>query len=116
LLTGKFNQDNKPGEGDNRSGNVLFEGEHYDRALAAVDQLKPIAEKYSVTLGQLAIQWVLAQPGITSAIVGARNEEQVSQNAQGANFQISSEDLAEIDRIGRTVTDQLPEQKTNLWA
>jgi aryl-alcohol dehydrogenase-like predicted oxidoreductase len=116
LLTGKFNQNNKPGEGDNRSGNVLFEGEHYERALAAVEDLKPVAEKYGVTLGQLAIRWVLAQPGITSAIVGARNGEQVNQNAQAANFEISPEDLAEIDHIGRTVTDRLPEQKTNLWA
>jgi aryl-alcohol dehydrogenase-like predicted oxidoreductase len=116
LLTGKFNKDNKPGEGDNRTGNALFQGEHYDRALQAVDQLKPIAEKYNATTGQLAIAWVLAQPGITSAIVGARNAEQVLGNVPASDLQISAEDLAEIERIGRTVTDHLPEDKNNMWA
>jgi aryl-alcohol dehydrogenase-like predicted oxidoreductase len=115
LLTGKFNQDNRPGEGDNRAGNVLFQGEHYERALQAVEQLKSIAEKYGATTGQLSIAWVLAQPGITSAIVGARNAEQVQDNAKAAELQISPDDLAEIERIGRTVTDELPEHKTNMW-
>ena len=116
LLTGKFNQDNKPGQGDNRAGDILFQEGHYERALAAVEQLKPIAEKYGATTGQLAIAWVLAQPGLTSAIVGARTPEQVRDNAKAAALQISAEDVAEIDRIGRTVTDNLPEHKTNLWA
>lgn len=115
LLTGKFNKDNRPGEGDNRAGNVLFQGEHYERALAAVDALKPIAEKYGATTGQLAIAWVLAQPGLASAIVGARNAEQVQDNAKAAELQIAPEDLAEIDRIGRTVTDSLPDEKNNMW-
>jgi myo-inositol catabolism protein IolS len=115
LLTGKFNHENKPGEGDNRAGNVLFQGEHYERALNAVEQLKPIAEKHGATTGQLAIAWVLAQPGITSAIVGARTPEQVEDNAKAANIQLSPEDLADIERIGRGVTNYLPDQKTNMW-
>jgi aryl-alcohol dehydrogenase-like predicted oxidoreductase len=116
LLTGKFNEQNRPGEGDNRAGNVLFQGEHYQRALRAVDDLKTIAQKYDATTGQLAIAWVLAQPGLTSAIVGTRNANQVHDNAKAAELQISPDDLAEIERIGLTVTDHLPEHKTNMWA
>ncbi|MBV9867201.1 MAG: aldo/keto reductase [Abitibacteriaceae bacterium] len=115
LLTGKFNKDNRPGENDNRSGNALFKGETYDKALAAVDALKPIAKKYGKSTGQLSLQWLLAQPGVTSVIVGARTAEQVKDNISAADFQISPEDLQEIDRIGRTVTDTLPEDKTNMW-
>jgi aryl-alcohol dehydrogenase-like predicted oxidoreductase len=49
-------------------------------------------------------------------IVGARNAEQVSDNVKAAGFQISEEDRAEIDRIGRTVTDTLGEDQTNMWS
>jgi len=113
LLTGKFNKDNRPD--DNRSGNVLFQGEVYDKALAAVDQLRAIASKYGKTTGQLSLQWLLSQPGVTSVIVGARTAEQVQDNVESAGFQISPEDIQEIDRIGRTVSDSLPEDKTNMW-
>ncbi len=114
LLTGKFNRDNRP-QGDNREGNALFKGETYDKAVDAVEQFKSIAEKYGVSTGNLSLQWLLGQPGVTSVIVGARNAEQASDNAKAAGFQISDEDRAAIDRIGRTVTDTLPENPTNMW-
>ena len=115
LLTGKFSKDNRPGENDNRSGNALFQGEVFDKAVAAVDELKAIAAKYGKTTGQLSLQWLLSQPGMTSVIVGARTAEQVQGNIAAAGFAISTEDLQEIDRIGRTVTDSLPQDKTNMW-
>jgi aryl-alcohol dehydrogenase-like predicted oxidoreductase len=116
LLTGKFNKDNKPGEGDNRAGNALFKGETYDKSLAAVDQLRPIADKYGKTTGELALAWLLAQPGMTSVIVGARNADQVKGNTGAAGFEIEAADVEEINRIGRTVTDSLGDDKTNMWA
>jgi len=115
LLTGKFNKDNRPGESDNRSGNALFQGETFEKAIEAVEQLKPYAEKYGTTTGDLALQWLLSQEGVTSVIVGARTPEQVQQNVKAADFRISAEDLHTIDSIGRTVTDRLPEDKTNMW-
>jgi aryl-alcohol dehydrogenase-like predicted oxidoreductase len=116
LLTGKFNQDNRPGEGDNRAGNVLFKDPAYGQAIAAVDQLRPIADKYGKTTGQLALQWLLSRPGVASVIVGARNAEQVQGNLDAATFVIDEADLQEIDRIGRTVTDNLEDDQTNMWA
>jgi aryl-alcohol dehydrogenase-like predicted oxidoreductase len=115
LLTGKFNQDNRPGEGDNRSGNALFKDPIYGKALAAVEQLRLIADKYGKTTGQLALQWLLSQTGVTSVIVGARNAEQVQGNVGAADFTIDEADLQEIDRIGRTVTDELKLDQTNMW-
>lgn len=115
LLTGKFHRANRPGQGDNRSHSVLFKNKTYERALEAVEALKPIAEKYGRSTGQLAIQWVLSQPGVTSAIVGARNTDQVRDNARAADFKISPEDLAAIDKIGQRVIDTIPEDKTNMW-
>jgi aryl-alcohol dehydrogenase-like predicted oxidoreductase len=115
LLTGKFNGNNRPGEKDNRSHNILFKSPHYEQALAAVEKLKPIAEKHNATLAQLATAWVLAQPGTTSAIVGAHKPEQIRDIAGAAKLQLSEEELQQMERIGREVTNQLPASATNMW-
>ena len=113
LLTGKFKRGHKFEEGDNRSGNRLFQGENYERALAALDRLRPLADKYGVTLGQLALAWLIAQPQ-TSAIVGARNAAQAQENAGAGDVDIDEEDLETIDEIGRAVTDRL-DNNPNMW-
>lgn len=116
LLTGKFTEENRPGEGDNRAGNALFKGETYENALAAVEQLKPMAQHYDVSTGELALAWLLAQPGVTSVITGARNAKQVQGNIGAASLQLAAEDVARIDAIGRTVTDAMDANQTNMWA
>jgi myo-inositol catabolism protein IolS len=108
LLTGKFAPDHQFEEGDIRAKNKLFQGAHYQRAQAALAQLRPIAERYDCTLAQLSLAWLIAQPQ-TSAIVGARNAEQAMQNAQATDVSLTPDDLKEIDAIGRTVTDHLDE-------
>jgi myo-inositol catabolism protein IolS len=106
LLTGKFGPEHQFDPADNRAKNQLFQGETYRRAQQALAQLRPLAEYHQTTLGNLALAWLLAQPQ-AHAIVGARNAEQAIQNAKAADILLSSEELAEIDRIGRTVTDHL---------
>lgn len=104
LLTGKFERGHQFDPADNRAKNKLFKGESYDRAQQALDKLRPIAERHHTTLGNLALSWLIAQPQ-ANAIVGARNTEQAVQNAKAAEVELSPADLAEIDAIGRTVTD-----------
>ena len=106
LLTGKFKRGHTFEEGDNRGANKLFQGETFERAQNALDKLRPLADKYGVTVGQLSLAWLIAQP-LTSAIVGARNAEQATQNAVGGDIEIDDDDLETIDEIGRTVTDRL---------
>ncbi len=106
LLTGKFGPDHQFEEGDIRRKNKLFKGEVYQRAQAALDELRPIADRYGCSLAQLAIAWLIRQPQ-TSAIVGARNAEQAVQNAQAAEVSLSDEDVSAIDRIGQQVTGLL---------
>ena len=106
LLTGKFGSEHQFAEGDHRAKNKLFQGENYQRAQRALEQLRPIAESYNCTLAQLALAWLIAQPR-TNAIAGARNAEQASDNAKAASVNLSPETLQEIDRIGRQVTDRL---------
>jgi myo-inositol catabolism protein IolS len=113
LLTGRFGPDHQFEEGDIRAKNKLFKGKHRQRAQAALDQLRPIADAYHCTLAQLALAWLIRQP-MTSAIVGARNPEQAIQNAKAAEVNLSDEDIAHIDQIGRTVTDHLDDNPV-MW-
>lgn len=69
LLTGKFGPGHQFEPGDNRAKNKLFQGENYQRAQAALDKLRPIAAGHGITLAQLALAWLIAQPQ-TCAIAG----------------------------------------------
>jgi aryl-alcohol dehydrogenase-like predicted oxidoreductase len=113
LLTGKFGPNHQFEQGDHRAKNKLFQGENYDRALQALEQLRPIAERKECTLAQLALAWLIAQPN-TCAIAGARNAQQVLGNAQATAVNLSDAELAEIDQIGGSVTDYLDENPV-LW-
>jgi myo-inositol catabolism protein IolS len=106
LLTGKFEPGHKFEPQDNRFKNKLFQGETYDRAQQALHKLRPIADRYQTSLGNLALAWLVAQPQ-TQAIVGVRNAQQAVENAEAATIALSPDDLAQIDAIGRMVTDRL---------
>jgi len=113
LLTGKFGPNHQFEEGDHRSKNKLFQGTNYQRALKAIEQLRPLANKKGCTLAQLSLAWLIAQPN-THAIVGARNAQQALANAKAVDVSLSQEELTEIDKIGRGVTDYLDENPV-LW-
>lgn len=106
LLTGKFGPGQRFDPADNRAKNKLFQGDTYDRAQQALEKLRPIADRHNTTLGNLALAWLIAQPQ-TQAITGVRHAEQARENAQAATIQLSEAELAEIDAIGRAVTDPL---------
>jgi myo-inositol catabolism protein IolS len=106
LLTGKFGPNHQFAEGDHRAKNKLFQGENYQRAQKALQQLRPIAERHQCSLAQLSLAWLIAQPQ-TNAIAGARNAEQALANAKAAEIELSESELHEIDQIGRQVSDYL---------
>ncbi len=113
LLTGKFDANHKFAAEDNRAKNKLFQGENYQRAQAALEKLRPIADRHQTTLASLALAWLIAQPQ-TNAIVGARDSQQAVANAEAANVNLSAEELQEIDAIGRSVTDHLDDNPV-IW-
>ncbi|MGL4881483.1 MAG: aldo/keto reductase, partial [Waterburya sp.] len=79
----------------------------------ALEELKPIAKSHNCTLAQLALAWLIAQPQ-TNAIAGARNAKQAADNAKAAKLKLSVDELQEIDRIGRQVTDHLDDNPV-MW-
>lgn len=68
-----------------------------DRVLEAVQRLIPVADAAGLTLPQLALAWVLREPNIASAIVGASRPEQVHANASASGIELSDDTLAAID-------------------
>jgi aryl-alcohol dehydrogenase-like predicted oxidoreductase len=114
LLTGKFGPDHEFQKGDVRSKNKLFQSDLYQRAQQALARLRPIAEELNVSLGQLALAWVISHPG-TYAIAGARDKKQAIQNARAAGTPLSPEVSARIDEIGRLVTDYADESPV-MWS
>jgi len=113
LLTGKFGKGHKFSRRDHRAKNRLFGEEHSERVHEALDALRPIADGHGITMGQLALAWVIAQPA-TCAIAGARNAEQAPENAKAGEVRLTAPDLARMDEIGRRVTDPLDRDPV-LW-
>lgn len=113
LLTGKFGPDHRFAKQDHRRRNRLMQPEHFKRVQDVLERLRPLALRHGVSLGQLALAWVCAQPGVC-AIAGARDAAQAKENAEAADISLSPEDLSEMDAIGRTVTDHLDDDPV-LW-
>ena len=70
--------------------------------LALRDGLRPIAQRHGASVSDVAIAWVLAWPGVTAAIVGARRPEQIDGWIGGAVLTLAPEELDEIERLVET--------------
>lgn len=93
LLTGRVTAARSFGEKDGRSRRATFKDANRAQVNAALASVaEPIARRHGATLGQIAIAWTLAQPGVTSAIVGARTPEQARENAAAGDIVITTED------------------------
>jgi aryl-alcohol dehydrogenase-like predicted oxidoreductase len=101
LLTGKFSQERIAGLplDDHRRRHPDFQDPQFAATLELVDQLRPIAERNGKTLAQLAISWVLRRPEVTAAIAGARKPEQIEETAPASDWNLSKEDIDEIEQL-----------------
>jgi len=99
LLTGKIGMDHEFPETDTRRVRPWFEPARRRQVLDALELLKPIAAKFEATLAQLSVAWVCAQPGVTSAIVGARNAEQARSNSAAGHLDLPVETVKRIRDI-----------------
>jgi aryl-alcohol dehydrogenase-like predicted oxidoreductase len=84
---------------DWRSRDPEFREPKLSENLALVERLREVGEEYHRPPGQVAVAWVLRNPAITAAIVGARNAVQVEKNVGAAELQLIDQDVAEIDGI-----------------
>ena len=109
ILTGKFPRKPEFDEGDARSTMLLFEPDVWPHVYEGVEQLKQLAGEADRPLAHLAIQWVAAQSGINSILVGARNAGQIEQSADAMASPVSSHILERMTRISDQVCARVPD-------
>jgi 1-deoxyxylulose-5-phosphate synthase len=102
VLTGKYKPGEAPPEGSratNDAMNFFMDRAKDDRVLERVQGLQPIADELGITMAQLALAWVLREPNVASAIVGASRPQQVEDNAAASGIELGEEILKRIDEI-----------------
>jgi aryl-alcohol dehydrogenase-like predicted oxidoreductase len=103
LLTGKFTEHHTYAEGDNRATSQYFKPANIRRVNAMLEEIRPIASAHKATVAQVVVRWTLHQPGISVALVGARNAKQATENAAAASVALGTEELARIDELAAAV-------------
>ena len=98
LLTGKYRKDAPPPPGT-RFDTTPRLAKRYSEDYDTVAQLAAFAEARGRSLLELAFSWLLAQPTVASVIAGATRPEQVEANARAADWTLTPDELAEVDRI-----------------
>jgi voltage-dependent potassium channel beta subunit len=112
VLSGKYLPGQPPPAGsratDEKSGAAFIARFMSDEVLTAVQRLKPLADQAGLTMAQLAVAWVLQNPNVSSAIVGATRPEQVEDNVKAAGVKLDGDLLKAIDEIVDPITERDP--------
>jgi aryl-alcohol dehydrogenase-like predicted oxidoreductase len=98
ILTGKYQVGHQFETGDIRHIDPLFQRERFQSGLRVAEVLTEVGHRYDKTPVQVAIAWVLAQPGTICALTGPSTVTHLEENLGGSSWVISPDDLAEIDR------------------
>ena len=111
-LSGKYLPGKKPPAGsratDKKGGANMISRWMRDDVLSAVQKLKPIADSVDLTLSQLSIAWVLQNPNVSSAIIGASKPAQIKENVKASGVKLSERTMSEIDRVLGSLPERNP--------
>jgi aryl-alcohol dehydrogenase-like predicted oxidoreductase len=103
VLTGKYLPGQQPPAGsratDEKGGANMIGRFMRDDLLERVQELKPVAADAGLSMAQLAVAWVLQNPNVSAAIVGASRPEQVAENAKAAGVRLDADVMASIERV-----------------
>jgi aryl-alcohol dehydrogenase-like predicted oxidoreductase len=112
VLTGKYQPGQPPPAGsratDEKSGAMFISRLMNDDVLSAVQKLKPLAEQAGLTMAQLGVAWVLQNPNVSSAIVGATRPEQLEDNVKAAGVKLDADLLKAIDEAVGEIVERDP--------
>lgn len=98
FLTGKYRSDADFGKSQRGGGAKAYLDDKGHKILAALDQ---VAEANKATPAEVALAWLVAQPGVTAPIASATSVEQVESLAKGVRLKLSDEDVAALTAAGR---------------
>ena len=98
FLSGKYTRgaDGKAA-GEGRINSFALPGTGGDRGFAVVDAMRPVAEAHGRPVAQVALAWLLAQPAVSSVIIGAKRPDQLADNLAAVDLVLSAEQLASLD-------------------
>lgn len=112
VLTGKYLPGRQPPAGsratDGKGGADMIGRWLQDDVLERVRRLRPLADEAGLSLAQLAVAWVLQNPNVSSAIIGASRPEQVGENVKAAGVRLEAGLLARIDEVLGPVVERDP--------
>lgn len=97
LLAGKIGTETKLADADNRKSYPMYQGEEFERNQAFVATLRQIAEEAGHTVAEVVINWTVSQPGITSALCGAKRAWQIEETASAMGWRLTADQLAAIE-------------------
>jgi aryl-alcohol dehydrogenase-like predicted oxidoreductase len=98
LLAGRYPRDHVFDPTDNRLKYPMFHGEEWQKNQDLLDRLRAVATEAGHTVAELVINWTIHQPGITSALCGAKRPAQIRENAAGADWQLTPAEAAAIEQ------------------
>ena len=114
VLTGKYVPGKKAPIGSratNKTGGAnMIKGWLREEVLEAVQNLKPIANEVGLTMSQLSIAWVLQNPNVSSAIMGATKPSQVKENAKASGVKLEAEVMKAIDKALGNLPERDPKK------
>jgi aryl-alcohol dehydrogenase-like predicted oxidoreductase len=103
VLTGKYLPGQEAPAGsratDDKGGANMISRWMVDKVLTRVQDLRPIADDLGLTMAQLAVAWVLQNPNVSAALVGASRPEQVAENVKAAGVTIPADVMKRIDEV-----------------
>jgi len=98
FLSGKYDR-NTEKAGDSRRDDFDFPPVDREQAYDIIDAMKEIAGRHGVSVAQVALRWVMDQPGVTSTIIGAKNEQQLNDNIAATQLSLTEEDRERLNEV-----------------
>jgi aryl-alcohol dehydrogenase-like predicted oxidoreductase len=98
LLSGKFTRDGKGPQGARRLS-FDFPPVDRDRLFNCIDAMRPIAEGHRASIARVALAYLLQKPQVTSVIIGAKTDEQLTDNIAATELRLSTEEMSALDKV-----------------
>jgi aryl-alcohol dehydrogenase-like predicted oxidoreductase len=118
VLTGKYKPGAAPPAGsratDTKGGATFVAGLLEDDVLSRVQLLEPLAAQAGLPMSQLALAWVLNNPNVSSAIIGATKPEQITENVAASGVKLEADLLAQIDEALGPIVERDPAKTQRL--
>jgi aryl-alcohol dehydrogenase-like predicted oxidoreductase len=96
FLTGKYRRDQVP---DSARAEGIKNRYFNNRGFAVIDKLDAMAQAHGATVTQIALAWLLAQPEVTSPIIGANSIEQLQEELKATEIELSDDDVRELNKV-----------------